>query len=227
VALDLHNRINITMENLRLLYEPIILEASLNEAFRKQQLGLEPPPPEEHNPFQPESDAFKCFANKLAQICDNERGGDTVTAIAVLVGEDGPQYVLGSNAKNEGQIINTENFLGQLLKYVIETMDDSKRTQKNVAKKALWRILKFNQGRVRLYSDQLTKTLDECIDQLDHEAQEFNEKKSQDEPSLQVSMVQPDMPLRDELKALKSKATFAIDFTTSNAEDKCKSPREH
>ena len=102
------------------------------------------------------------FLGKLAQICDSKRGGETITAVVCLKGRDGPEYILGSNARQGSDSSNCVSYLTDLLNYVI--MNPDALQDKALRKQVLWRILEFNIGRVGLYLKALFETLERCID---------------------------------------------------------------
>ncbi|KAJ6785230.1 hypothetical protein PWT90_05108 [Aphanocladium album] len=76
------------------------------------------------------------FLCKLAQICDSQKGGDTITAVVF--------------------------FLHDLLNYVVD--NPSELQSKPLTKKVLWHVLEFNIGRVGLYLKALSDTLACCIE---------------------------------------------------------------
>jgi hypothetical protein len=67
----------------RRFYEPLVLLLALNQACMHNYVPRVAEPLTEVPLHSPE-ELFKDFVNKLCQICDNKRGGDSVTAISVL-----------------------------------------------------------------------------------------------------------------------------------------------
>ncbi|SPJ92452.1 uncharacterized protein FTOL_13739 [Fusarium torulosum] len=85
----------------RLLYEPIILEYTMI-----QSCNLAREEPESHatvdfNNLQSHSEAFLILINKLAQVYNNKRGGNSVTAITILEGTNRPEFVFAANRKDK------------------------------------------------------------------------------------------------------------------------------
>src|SRR3979411_1979030 len=56
------------------------------------------------NPNQSPEEMFHTFVNKLAQICDFEPKGKTITAIAVILHNAKITYVLASNHRSTGTL---------------------------------------------------------------------------------------------------------------------------
>ena len=115
--------------------------------------------------------AFRFYVNKLAQACDNERGGDTVSAIAILQGSAGPNYVIGSNFRDPGDLQRTEDFMRRLLDLVGKNPDSLQ--PKPLRSRVLWYILGFNIPRLEEYLQNLKAAVQEC--------RESCERKEEDE----------------------------------------------
>jgi len=152
----------LTPEQLEMLYEPILLYDALHKAS-----AFATYPRESDNQlagtYQAEmSDlkAFRFYVNKLAQACDNERGGDTVSAIAILRGSAGPKYVIGSNFRDPGDLQRTEDFMQRLLDLIGKNPDDLQL--KALRSRVLWFILGFNIPRLEEYLQNLSQAVQEC-----------------------------------------------------------------
>ncbi|KAK2024326.1 hypothetical protein LX32DRAFT_643726 [Colletotrichum zoysiae] len=104
---------------------------------------------------------FQKFLCKLAQVCDAEKGGDTITALVALRAADGPGYHLASNGRKPSELESTKNFLSGLLDYVGRNPDGL--AEKPLKKQVLWRVLEFNLPRVRFYLKQVIASVGECI----------------------------------------------------------------
>ncbi|KNB18429.1 hypothetical protein FOXG_22231 [Fusarium oxysporum f. sp. lycopersici 4287] len=99
----------------RLLYEPIVLEYTMI-----QSCNLAREEPESHatvdfDNLQSDFEAFRVLVNKLAQVCDNERGGNSVAAMTILEGTNRPEFVFAANRKDEEETRATARFVTNLL----------------------------------------------------------------------------------------------------------------
>lgn len=112
---------------------------------------------------------FKCFVNRLAQVCDNVRGsyGATVTAIAVLEEPEGIHYVVGANNRKKSELKTVEDFVKQLLKIISQPKEQPTNTALPVQREALWHILRFNKQRIKFYLAGAVSHLEECIKDYD------------------------------------------------------------
>jgi hypothetical protein len=106
---------------------------------------------------------FPVFLNKLAQICDSKKGGDTVTALICLVGSSGgsPDYVLCSNNRSDPELDEVTAFLSDLLTFIFTNPQGL--NEKPLHRQVLWRILEFNFARVSRYVGSLAKEIGNCI----------------------------------------------------------------
>jgi len=145
----------------RLFYEAVALESALVSACRERRGGFDVVPPMENDTLLSNAQAFRSFVNKLAQVCDNRQGGSTVTALVVLQGHGGPEFIIGSNQREEFDLADTQDFVQRLLELVAKNPLQLKR--KPLLKRVLWSILLFNIPRVEAYLDYLLRYLGECI----------------------------------------------------------------
>ncbi|WZH45763.1 hypothetical protein QYS62_006831 [Fusarium acuminatum] len=149
----------------RLLYEPIVLEYTMI-----QSCNLAREEPESHatvdfDNLQSDSEAFRVLVNKLAQVCDNERGGNSVTAMTILEGTNGPEFVFAANRKDEEETRATARFVTNLLQ--LAGQNPQNLSSDALEKRVLWMILAFNMPRITEYKDKLDKALGLCLE--DHE----------------------------------------------------------
>lgn len=109
---------------------------------------------------------FKCFINRLAQVCDNVRGshGATVTSIAVLEEPEGIHYIIGANNRKKSELKDVEEFVKQLLKIISKPLEQHANTALSVRKEALWHVLRFNKHRIKYYLTNAVDYLEECIE---------------------------------------------------------------
>ncbi|KAH7190723.1 hypothetical protein DER44DRAFT_890047 [Fusarium oxysporum] len=149
----------------RLLYEPIVLEYAMI-----QSCNLAREEPESHatvdfDNLQSDSEAFRVLVNKLAQVCDNERRGNSVTAMTILEGTNGPEFVFAASRKDEEETRATTRFVTNLLQ--LAGQNPQNLSSDAVEKRVLWMILAFNMPRITEYKDKLDKALGLCLE--DHE----------------------------------------------------------
>ncbi|KXH32469.1 hypothetical protein CNYM01_01017 [Colletotrichum nymphaeae SA-01] len=186
------------VDHRRLFYEPIVLEYALQVACRAGQDVFNGTPKVENDSLATQAQVFRSFVEKLAQVCDNERGGKTVTSFTVLEGEDGPEFVFASNHRDADELSETQQFAEDTLTLVGKNPTGLK--PRPLAKQVLWKILLFNLPRLGIYLDNVGRYLDACIDDCDRrDASEG---------------------LKEELLNLKKKADFPRDLTSGNVQDK-------
>ncbi|KAI1044959.1 hypothetical protein LB503_013580 [Fusarium chuoi] len=118
LAWQSENICGLTPHQLEVLYEPIILECALREVGPPPTYSHESQSTEKYEAEMPDLKAFQFYVNKLAQVCDNERGGNTISALAILQGSLGPHYVFGSNRKDARGLKTTKSFVQALLDLV-------------------------------------------------------------------------------------------------------------
>ncbi|KAF4996128.1 hypothetical protein FGRMN_4678 [Fusarium graminum] len=144
---------------------------------------------------------FQKLVCKMAQILDSEKGGNRATALVVLNGSRGPEYVFTSNFRKESELERVKSFFYDLLKYVGDQPADF--NPKAVQRQVLVRILEFNFLRLDVYLDGLNAALDYCI----HHCQTSREPDRPDDV--------------DQLRTLKKRAQFPRDMNSSvNAKQK-------
>ncbi|KAL6912551.1 hypothetical protein FSST1_010311 [Fusarium sambucinum] len=190
----------LTPHQLGLLYEPIVLELAL------QKVGAYPTYPHEKQSIvkykaeMPDFEAFQFYVNKLAQVCDNERGGDTISALAILQGSLGPNYVFGFNSKDTRGLQTTQDFVQALLNLVGKNPKGLQTAA--LGKRVLWFILSFNFPRLKEYLRYLSEAVQECLEDC--------KRREEDETS---------EPMQS-LLSLADKCNFQLDMSESNTEDK-------
>ncbi|KAM7183143.1 hypothetical protein V8F33_013773 [Rhypophila sp. PSN 637] len=104
-------------------------------------------------------DEFFCFVNKLAQICDSECGGDTITAFSVL--QPGSiQYRFTSNNRSDSELDTVREYVTDILNTLGQAPDEQLDT---IREDILGRVIKFNRPRIEHYIGGLLKEVDFCI----------------------------------------------------------------
>lgn len=98
-------------------------------------------------------ESFRCFVNKLGQICDNELRGKTVTAFAVLQpGEI--QYWFASNQRNSEELEQVRVYIDDILRTLGTTPDDQ---LDGVSGTVLDKIVAFNRPVLKEHIKNLTR----------------------------------------------------------------------
>lgn len=102
---------------------------------------------------------FFCFVNKLGQICDNQPGGGTITAFAVL--QPGSiQYRFASNNRDTPALEIVKTYITDILSTLGQTANDQLDT---VYQQILGKVVAFNRPRIEGYISGLLKQFDFCI----------------------------------------------------------------
>lgn len=114
------------------------------------------------DPLQPDFEAFQTFANKLAQVCDNERRGRSITVVCILKGDYGPIYIFAANRKGPRDTSATEAFLNKLLCLVGKNPEELR--DHALQRRTLRLILSFNIARIEEYPAGLKRSLTQCLD---------------------------------------------------------------
>jgi hypothetical protein len=112
------------------------------------------------NAVQSPERAFHCFVNKLGQLCDSERGGNTVTAFVVLQFPDRIQYRFASNQQESEDLIRAQTFTT----YVLQTLGRADGDElQGMTSHILRKSLSFTKPRVEVYVKALKKQAASCI----------------------------------------------------------------
>ncbi|KAI3574048.1 hypothetical protein IWW34DRAFT_872589 [Fusarium oxysporum f. sp. albedinis] len=194
------NFCGLTPHQLEVLYAPIILEYALQKVGTLPVYSHESQSTEKYEAEMPDLRAFQFYVNKLAQVCDNERGGNTISALAILRGPLGPHYVFGSNWKDARGLKTTKSFVRALLDLVGKNPENLQTAA--LVKRVLWLILAFNIPRLQEYLKLLSAAVQECLESC--------KRRKEDETS---------EPTKS-LLSLVDKCQFKLNISSSNTEDK-------
>jgi hypothetical protein len=111
---------------------------------------------------------FQTLVNKLAQICDFEPKGNTVTALTVIWYNGRVCYVLASNRRGGGALKNARAGLNAVLGILKANLEASARvSDEEMEKRLLREILSWNNVRVRSYLISLSRELQVCMKRCD------------------------------------------------------------
>lgn len=141
-------------------YETVLFLHCLKEVMVKAESVKEPEADLESNTGRSPRDSFRCFVNKLGQICDSGIRGKTVTAFAVLQPNQ-IQYRFASNQRTSKELKDVKTFIAAILDVLGSTHDDQLN---GVFGTILERVLAFNRTAIEQYVKNLTRgeTLDFC-----------------------------------------------------------------
>ncbi|KAH9206063.1 hypothetical protein DL95DRAFT_233344, partial [Leptodontidium sp. 2 PMI_412] len=152
-------------------YEPILLLAALNVTSPNHQTP-KAPDLSQGVAQSPELD-FHCFVNKLALLCDSDRGGNTVTAVVVLQYPDRIQYRFASNRRKEADLIHTQSFL----KNILETLGATDVSDLTLLSSHILReVISFTRSRIGSYAKSLEEQTPLCISDCQRDdSQDFSQ----------------------------------------------------
>ena len=146
----------------RRFYYPLILLSSLVRVFKAARAlrmpDLETAP----------ADVFETFVNKLGHICDSAKGGEKVTAFAILQLGTIQYYFTSNQRDEEGYQLTTQyitgilNTLGGVRDDEISSLNGSEG-RLPVFERLLRMIIGFNKCRIKGYVCRMRNELDFCI----------------------------------------------------------------
>ncbi|TDZ14250.1 hypothetical protein Cob_v012763 [Colletotrichum orbiculare MAFF 240422] len=152
-------------KRLNRLNEAVVLLASLIEVQFSN--GETKAPNDNSEPGENPNKVLECFINKLAQVCDNRQGGDTVTSLAILELPDKVMYIFASNRRSAAEGEKVREFIFKLLFYVSEMAAKSPPVEDDDRSKffgtLLRNILNFNYERIGAYAKGIGKRLVQCL----------------------------------------------------------------
>jgi hypothetical protein len=139
-------------------YGPIVLLSALNAACIHNRLAkfLDLSSEAAQSPER----AFHDFVNKLAQLCDTERGGKTVTALTVLQYPDHIQYRFTVNNREVVELDRTQKFITSTLSSLAKA---ERHDVHSITSNILRASLSFARSRVEAYVNALKKEIVSCI----------------------------------------------------------------
>lgn len=141
-------------------YEPIVLILALTQTLHNRpQKQLEHAPDET---VQTQEQLFHDFVNKLAQICDNKCGGNTVTSAVVIQYPDRVQYRFASNQRKNGDLVLVKSFIEEILN-VLGTWTDAESAAALVRARILRKVVTFNRCRLQVYVRAIRYKSQECL----------------------------------------------------------------
>ncbi|KAI4596875.1 hypothetical protein KJ359_005220 [Pestalotiopsis sp. 9143b] len=141
-------------------YEPIVLLEALNTAAMETAVS---PATNEPTRTNDPVDLYHAFVYKLAHVCDNAPGGETVTSFMILrTGSAGFCFYFGSNQRSEQQLDDTKEYVGRLLQLVNDSPTKSSDSSSE-HDPVLRSVLLFNQERLTGYLSRLELYARECL----------------------------------------------------------------
>ncbi|KAK3489903.1 hypothetical protein B0T13DRAFT_81054 [Neurospora crassa] len=142
-------------------YEAVLLLYSLKEVKFDANSVKEPEADLESVTGRSSRDSFRCFVNKLGQICDSELRGKSVTAFAVLQ-PGGIQYRFASNQRTNEELQDVKKYITNILGTLGSTPDDQLN---GVFGAVLERVISFNRPAIQQQIKNLTKQegINHCV----------------------------------------------------------------
>ncbi|KAF4980144.1 hypothetical protein FZEAL_3763 [Fusarium zealandicum] len=150
----------------RRLYEPLVLYKALTEIAQARGLLRRPQLPEKPST---EEQRFHRFVHRLANVCDNTKGGKTVTSFAVLDHETKFVYVFACNQVCEPVLASMHAFICRLLAKLCGFDLLESDSQLAVKDELLSMILGFNRPRLDVYLRDFKTQLGNCLEYCQRE----------------------------------------------------------
>lgn len=148
--------------NRKRFYPSLVLYKSLTEVCERGPARKPADPPPHSN--QSSEEKFKTFVNKLAQICDFEPRGKTVTSCAVLQLPTKVLYLFVSNDRAKNALKTMRKGIVEVLGTLKDNIQsDYAMTDDALKLRLLRRILHMNHVRVRSYLELLGKQIQKCV----------------------------------------------------------------
>ncbi|KAK3938968.1 hypothetical protein QBC46DRAFT_389041 [Diplogelasinospora grovesii] len=142
-------------------YEPVVLLFCLIFVHFKNNT-TEAPDLDTDASKSPKS-AFHCFVNKLGQLCDSKRGGDTITAFGVLR-PGNIEYRFASNNRDTAALEQVKRYITGILKTLAKTTSSKPGNKDEMHSQILRKALVFNRPRIEFYIKTFTDNCKFCID---------------------------------------------------------------
>jgi hypothetical protein len=115
----------------------------------------------------------RTFLDQLAYVCDNIKGGDTVTAIALEAQPSGTVFWVASN---NGVSTRTTDFLGKVLCTLQSLAACQTESARGVTEAGLSQMcIEFGIRRIKAYQALLRKPLQKCQTELKRSGQQTGE----------------------------------------------------
>jgi hypothetical protein len=171
IGTDPSARVRVTASFANRFYEPIVLLEVLNVKCEKM-----PPtaPDTSTNPTRSEH-IFQSFVNKLAHLCDTDKGGNTVTAFTVLKHPDQIEYRFTSNQRGTDDFVRAKDFITSILN-ILGNMEGHEK--EGVISSILRKSLSFSRARLMVDMRILKSRVISCMNAC--EAENTDECKCED-----------------------------------------------
>lgn len=134
--------------------------------------------PHVSNPHTPDDDSivttpdddralYRCFVNKIAQICDTKHGGDTVTS-AMIVQPGQVEYWIASNSRTKTKMAGVKKFLSDEILKVLGSMKgqdlEDEAKVKAISDSLLKKVIAYCRWRVYKYLRTLVENIGLCLE---------------------------------------------------------------
>jgi hypothetical protein len=217
-------RIPVPLECHRLeaMYLPIAVEKALTEVCHANKAVTSDAIGGDNLSLLSEVSVYHAFLDKIAQSCDHQRGGDTITAVTVEQAPQGPIFVLAFNRRTRSQARHIADFLRNLLSYVGQNPDNL--NSKPLKKRVLWRILLHHVHRLKHYLKGVAKAIHQCIEYCERHGEIEGKKALLIRPEGGNSADLLDSETMQKLRWLQLRTEFPRDIWTSdNSQNECSS----
>lgn len=134
---------------LRRFYAPLILLSVMDPTRGAQHPDLASDSGSNH-----EATLWRNFLDQLAFLCDSEKGGDTVTAIAVQKNAEHPIFWLATNSSKSNKRIKAQDHLILVLG-LLEQIHTINRPASDVEDDITSQCIDFSHRRIKTYSTWL------------------------------------------------------------------------
>lgn len=134
---------------LRRFYAPLTLLSVMDPTRGAQQPDLASDHDSNH-----EATLWRNFLDQLAFLCDSEKGGDTVTAIAVQKNAEHPIFWLATNSSKPNKRTKARDHLTLVLG-LLEQIHTIKRPASDVGDDITSQCIDFSHRRIKVYSTWL------------------------------------------------------------------------
>lgn len=164
-------------------YEPLILLLAATQACMHNLAPKTPEPVPDRFSLTSEQ-LFHDFVNKMAQICDIQTGGDTVTAAVVLQFPDRVQYRFASNQRTKTELEQVRGFVVDILRTLQSLTEES---SKSITMSVLQQVVAFNRLRLQHYVKVVATESSRCLEARDLAAEVVGQLKALQELSMSAN----------------------------------------
>ena len=152
-------------------YEPLVLQHALGPT-RGDRIQCEPLDNQDESELD-DGKLRRSFLNNLAYICDFERGGATVTAIALEQRVAGVVFWVVANENVKDKVVKT---LEEILKGLAGLDGTTREREERVEERTFRYAAKLGMPRLKSYRKAMQESLKKCLRILDSEPESEQDK---------------------------------------------------